>query len=87
MFVKGTPYITQHMSAKDRNEYSQFVKGKSDRPNHPPHQQPPMIPPPMMGGMPMYMNMNMAMGPYGGINIPQQPYPPMNMHNKFQQQG
>ena len=72
------------MSPKDRNEYTQFIKGKGgERPNHPQHQQP-MIPPPMMGNM--YMGMGMGMGPYGGMNLPQQGYPPMNnVPNKFQQ--
>lgn len=34
------PYVTQHMSAKDRNEYNQFKKGKTDK-----RQNGPIIPP------------------------------------------
>lgn len=78
------------MSAKDRNEYNQFIKGKGDKPHHSQHQQP-LIPPPMMG-MQMYMGMGAYgnMNPYGNmgnIGVPQQGYPPMNFPNKFQPQG
>ena len=42
LFVMN-PYITQHMSAKDRNDYHQFRKGKVEKKQG---QLGPMIPPP-----------------------------------------
>jgi len=31
LFNGDEPYITQHMSAKDRNDYNQFRKGKNEK--------------------------------------------------------
>jgi len=75
MFGSNKPYVTQHMSAKDRNEYNQFVKGKNERPQNP-HQQLLIPPPPFInfGGNPQY-----------GIPQPMPPYLMMPGPNKFQQ--
>lgn len=58
----GLPYITQHMSAKDRNEYKSFQKNKHES------KKPatgPMIPPPAM---------NFPMFPPGGMQQQQPPF-------------
>ena len=68
------PYITQHMSAKDRNEYTQFKKGKNDF--KPP--QAPTMPSPagfgMYGPIPQNYNYMPPMGrqpqPMGGFGLP-----------------
>lgn len=67
LFMNEKPYVTQHMSAKDRNEYQQFRKGKAEKK---PGQTGPMIPPPPMGFQIM---------PPQGQQVPPFMMPPMNM--------
>lgn len=65
------PYITQHMSIKDRNEYNSFKKGKDNKK--------PIIPPMGPIGYPLYPvpqqisfnpQMRPPMGNFGGFYQP-----------------
>ncbi len=59
LFV-GQPYVTVHMSAKERNEYQMFKSGRKDLKKGQMMQQPllppPMAPMPPMGYPMMYPN-------------------------------
>ena len=55
----GAIYITQHMSAKDRNEYSQFRKTKYDKKGV----QGPIVPPPPVPAMNYQMGYGMQQPP------------------------
>lgn len=54
----GNPYITQHMNAKDRNEYNSYKKGKTDK-----IEKKPMVPPQMGYNMHQMLPMNYNMPP------------------------
>jgi hypothetical protein len=72
IFETGKPYITQHMNAKERNEYVQFRKGKFDnRKQGPPNQIP-------QGPMSQHMGL---MGPMGMIPPPFGQIPPPHQMN------
>ena len=71
----GQPYVTIHMSAKDRNEYKSFRKGGHDVKKPLNHPRP-------MGFQPQGFGMGMGMVPFG-MNQPPMPMP--GLENKMGQ--
>ena len=86
---ENKPYITQHMSAKDRNEYKQFKNSRGEKKNAP------MVPPinygmmnPMQQYSPFTVPMNHQMNPMGHQMNPMgqmNPMMPMNQMNQMNQ--
>ena len=89
---ENKPYITQHMSAKDRNEYKQFKNSRGEK------KSAPMVPPinySMMNPMQQFsaftVPMNHQMNPMGPMNPMGQMNPmmmnQMNQMNRPQNQN